>query len=53
LLFLGGKISDSAADCYRRMGLALEGVFQEEILGKTYLNFILMARINYNLDAIY
>jgi len=28
-----------------------ELVFHEENLGETYLNFILMARINYNLGA--
>jgi len=27
------------------------GVFHEEYLGKIYLNFILMAKIYYNLDA--
>jgi len=29
------------------------GVFHEENIGKTYLNLILVARISYNLDAIY
>jgi len=33
--------------------LTARGVFHEETLKKTYLNFILMAKINYNLDAIY
>jgi len=38
-----------------RLGINIRtwGVFHEENLGKTYLNFIFMARINYNLDVIY
>jgi len=31
----------------------IRGVFHEENLEKTYLSFILMVRIYYNLDVIY